>query len=188
MDALFDLACQKFDVSNLKDFQKECVVQLTRKRDVFLSVKTGSGKSLSYQAFFVIWRAMNENSKCQVLVITPLIGRCGRGGTQAMALLIFNKAQCRGLDSEMKDYVNNDTSCRRQIILKTYNARSAELQKHLCCDICDSSCDCKSDQCKAFNFPVVYSEKNPEEVHSDTECDDRISSSSLSDESESDPE
>ena len=45
-------------------------------------------------------------------------GRCGRDGTQAMAMLIFSKAQCRGLDREMKDYVNNKTMCRRQLILK----------------------------------------------------------------------
>jgi ATP-dependent DNA helicase RecQ len=115
------------------------------------------------------------------------VGRCGRDGTQAMAMLIFNKAQCRGLDSEMKDYVNNKSSCRRQLILKTYNAKSPELKKHLCCDICESYCDCKSDQCKTFDFPIVISEHDPEEVYSDTECDERINSSS-SNVSESDTE
>ena len=73
MEDYYCLACEKFGVSSLKEFQKKCVEQLTQKKDVFLSVKTGSGKSLCYQAFFVIWRAMNETLKCQVLVVTPLI-------------------------------------------------------------------------------------------------------------------
>jgi ATP-dependent DNA helicase RecQ len=103
------LACEKFGVLNLKDFQQECVKQLTRNRDVFLSVKTGSGKSLCYQSFFIIWRAMNETLKCQVLVVTPLIS--------------IMKEQCEYLNSLgiRSTYLGKDNSEDSDIINEQYD-------------------------------------------------------------------
>jgi superfamily II DNA helicase RecQ len=46
---------QKFGVKELRDFQQESVDNLLEGKDVYLSVKTGGGKSLCYQAFHVIW-------------------------------------------------------------------------------------------------------------------------------------
>jgi superfamily II DNA helicase RecQ len=45
----------KFGVKGLKDFQQESVDNLLEGKDVSLSVKTGGGKSLCYQAFHVFW-------------------------------------------------------------------------------------------------------------------------------------
>jgi len=90
------------------------------------------------------------------------VKRCGRHGTHAMAMLFSSR------HNVVKDYVNNKSSCRRQLILKMYNAKSPELKTHLCCDICERSCDCQRNQCKTFDFPFVYGEHDPE-VHSGTE-------------------
>lgn len=54
-----------------------------------------------------------------------------------MALLVYNGRQCRNLDEDMKLYINNDSNCRREILLRSYNATpNNERYGHACCDIC----------------------------------------------------
>ena len=44
------------------------------------------------------------------------LGIAGRDGSQtAMALLLFNSRHCRNLDDDMKKYISNEDSCRRQV-------------------------------------------------------------------------
>lgn len=73
------------------------------------------------------------------------LGRAGRDGSQtAMALLLFHSRQCRKLDDDMKRYISNKDSCRRQILLSAYNCNPPlDRVKHLCCDICTSTCSCE---------------------------------------------
>ncbi|XP_062604086.1 uncharacterized protein LOC134265878 [Saccostrea cucullata] len=40
---------------------------------VFVSVKTGAGKSICYQAFHTMWIKENPDSQCTVLMVCPLI-------------------------------------------------------------------------------------------------------------------
>ena len=47
-------------------------------------------------------------------------GRCGRDGSQAVALLLYNNKQCKKLDDDMKSYVANDSICRRKLLLSSY--------------------------------------------------------------------
>ncbi|XP_045162072.2 probable ATP-dependent DNA helicase RecS [Mercenaria mercenaria] len=68
----YEMICAKFNIDELKEFQKDTISNLVKGRDVFLSVKTGGGKSLCYQTFGVIWRQLHDEN-CQVLVVTPLI-------------------------------------------------------------------------------------------------------------------
>jgi ATP-dependent DNA helicase RecQ len=63
---------QKFGVKKLRDFQEESVDNLLERKDVYLSVKTGGGKSLCYQDFHVFWTEKHGKNG-NVLVISPLI-------------------------------------------------------------------------------------------------------------------
>lgn len=73
------------------------------------------------------------------------LGRAGRDGSQtAMALLLFNSRHCRNLDDDMKKYISNEDSCRRQVLLSAYNCNpSPDRVKHLCCDLCAGTCSCE---------------------------------------------
>lgn len=63
---------EKFGVKELKEFQQETVDNLLEGKDVYLSVKTGAGKSLCYQAFQLFW-SEKHSEDCNVLVVSPLI-------------------------------------------------------------------------------------------------------------------
>ena len=84
----FDEVKEIFKIKELEQFQKDTLLSLIAKRDVFLSVKTESGKSICYHAFVPLWlktcnrapanlesRAESPElaDKCTVLVISPLI-------------------------------------------------------------------------------------------------------------------
>ena len=62
-----------FNLSELKEFQKAALNELMKGNDVFLSVKTGAGKSICYQAFHPMWTKKNTDRLCSILVICPLI-------------------------------------------------------------------------------------------------------------------
>lgn len=56
-----------------KDFQLKCIAALIREQDVFLSTRTGGGKSLCYHGFPSVWRDLHGGERCSVLVVTPLL-------------------------------------------------------------------------------------------------------------------
>lgn len=80
-------------------------------------------------------------------------GRAGRDGSSATALLVYNGKQCRNIDSDMKDYLDNKSRCRRQQILQAYNAKPSSMCGHLCCDLCTDSCNCGDGSCLLHNHP-----------------------------------
>ena len=74
MATILDRLCVQFGIRELKPFQKETLKNLLDGRDVYLSMKTGGGKSLCYEAFPVLWSENHQlSSACNVLVISPLI-------------------------------------------------------------------------------------------------------------------
>lgn len=79
------------------------------------------------------------------------LGRAGRDGTQSYELLIYSSRHLRELDTDMLDYAKNTETCRRKKLLESYNSvPSADLVKHLCCDVCDMQCDCHEVNCESF--------------------------------------
>ena len=68
MNVVYD----KFKIERLEAFQDNTLKALLKGRDVYLSVKTGSGKSLCYQAFSSLWRLENIGI-CQIVTVTPLV-------------------------------------------------------------------------------------------------------------------
>ena len=99
-------------------------------------------------------------------------GRAGRDGKTSMALLLFHGKQCKNLDSDMKTYVTNTDQCRRECLLSAYNSKPTSCIKHLCCDVCDKSCDCNNN-CSNYQHPFF------EFVPSDISSSDSLDSDSL---------
>ncbi|XP_056006708.1 ATP-dependent DNA helicase Q1-like [Ostrea edulis] len=62
-----------FNLTELKEFQRPALDHLLKGIEVFLSVKTGAGKSICYQAFHPMWMKMNPGCRYTVLVVCPLI-------------------------------------------------------------------------------------------------------------------
>ena len=78
-------------------------------------------------------------------------GRAGRDGISSSSVLIHypgstGKAKC---DKEMKDFLKEESSCRRELVLKHFASRKGEwtLPKHKCCDKCTCNCKCDGDSC-----------------------------------------
>ncbi|XP_072019642.1 uncharacterized protein, partial [Amphiura filiformis] len=82
-------------------------------------------------------------------------GRCGRDGTQSVAILLSFPGMFRGTKTEesMKQYVANKEVCRRQKLLDSFGAAKCpdEGNKHQCCDICATSCTCTIPTCPAVS-------------------------------------
>lgn len=67
-----DIVKEKFGVTP-KDFQLRSLEALVREQDVFLSTRTGGGKSLCYHGFPTTWSDLHGGERCSVLVVTPLL-------------------------------------------------------------------------------------------------------------------
>ena len=101
-------------------------------------------------------------------------GRGGRDRSHAMAILLFNGQQCRGIDNDMSEYIINKETCRRKVILKAYNTTVKEsILAHLCCDICDKKCTCDQEDCSSYTHPFfeMCDEILTESSHSDSDCE-----------------
>ena len=79
-------------------------------------------------------------------------GRVGRDGGTSSAILIRYRYALTGsrISKEMKEYVRNQTSCRRIDLYSIFPGDSEYgVRKHICCDICHIYCDCE--ECKSGN-------------------------------------
>ena len=52
--------CQTFGIRELNAYQREVIVQFAKKTDVFVSLPTGYGKSLIYQALSFVCNLILE--------------------------------------------------------------------------------------------------------------------------------
>lgn len=83
-------------------------------------------------------------------------GRAGRDGKPALAVLL--KARVYHLyDENIKEYVNNDDKCRRDILFQsTDNYKHIQLESScLCCDVCALVCDCGDCSSKLSSFVFI---------------------------------
>ena len=61
-------------------------------------------------------------------------GRASRDGCPALALLLRKNVRCT-LDDDMKEYMFNNTTCRRTLLFKKFDNYPSDLSRP-CCDIC----------------------------------------------------
>ena len=66
--------CEIFQINELNCFQKAAITTLVEKRkDVFVNLPTGCGKSLIYQCLTTVYSHYNPTSHAIVIVVSPLI-------------------------------------------------------------------------------------------------------------------
>ncbi|XP_064597962.1 uncharacterized protein LOC135464467 [Liolophura sinensis] len=77
------------------------------------------------------------------------IGRAGRDGQQAHAVLLFHGKHLRNLDGALRCVVRNLDNCIREILLEGFPGETQPINdKHLCRNICASKCNCA--QCSVY--------------------------------------
>ena len=67
----FKRVCETFKIVNLYAHQQEAIAYFVDKKDVFINLLTGFGKSLIYQALTIVFN-ITRNSTGHVVVISPL--------------------------------------------------------------------------------------------------------------------
>jgi hypothetical protein len=77
-------------------------------------------------------------------------GRAGREGQQSTCLLLYNGLMSARSKSDIKDYIETDTQCRRKQIFSHFPGGfivHENLSGHDCCDVCTRNCSCGEDKC-----------------------------------------
>lgn len=102
---LFKLTCETFKIQELTPLQKEAIeVFINEKRDVFINLPTGYGKSLIYQAIPLLFDQLHESNKNHiVVVVSPLINLMVDQVTRLRSLGISAISLSDISDEEAKD-------------------------------------------------------------------------------------
>lgn len=76
-------------------------------------------------------------------VYTQEVGRAGRDGSKAEAILCYNGTDLaqRHVDRSVKEYCKERKSCRRAFI-SSYFDSTVSVPDQDCCDVCDTSNSC----------------------------------------------
>ena len=81
-------------------------------------------------------------------------GRAGRDGMQSVATVLLIPGESKPqLDENMKTYITNTSTCRREILFRNFQGhihKAASLC--MCCDVCYKFCKCG--QCKREGFVI----------------------------------
>ena len=72
------------------------------------------------------------------------VGRGGRDGGQALAVLKYTSYHLSNCDATMRQYVKGDgVKCRRDFICGYFKEKAKKMSvKHVCCDLCSNNCMC----------------------------------------------
>ena len=71
-------------------------------------------------------------------------GRAGRDGMFSSAILITKNASKRSINSDMAEYISNNSTCRRDLLFQKFDKYiHVDMgTKCSCCDVCANSCTC----------------------------------------------
>ncbi|XP_061194372.1 bifunctional 3'-5' exonuclease/ATP-dependent helicase WRN-like [Saccostrea echinata] len=101
----------------------------------------------------------------QLVEVIQEIGRVGRDGTPALALLLYNSYHLRKAEQEVRDVYISQT-CRRKVLLKPF-VKENELglisqdPHHTCCDRCVLLCRCNDCQKDVFLLEKMLKDEPP---------------------------
>lgn len=90
----------------------------------------------------------------QIVEVIQEIGRVGRDGSMALAVVLYNSVHLRHVEQDVKDILTT-TKCRRMALLKPFISEQEQVPtepSHKCCDICCSLCKCGD--CDKDLFPL----------------------------------
>lgn len=71
-EADLEIILSSFRIKSISDMQENVLANVLSKQDVFVCSRTGSGKSLCYQAVPLLWD-LRERAELCVLVVAPLL-------------------------------------------------------------------------------------------------------------------
>lgn len=78
------------------------------------------------------------------------MGRAGRDGHLSDELIMYksNKNHLKRVESELVRLAKDDSKCRHELLCEAYLSPNKKiLPSHDCCEVCEKSCNCKSDLC-----------------------------------------
>ena len=74
LSSSFSKVCEQFKFSELNKHQKEAIISaVLKKKDVFVSLPTGFGKSVIFQALPMVLDGFTGESDHIVIVVSPLL-------------------------------------------------------------------------------------------------------------------
>lgn len=120
---------KKMILESLSRPQEECHIRL-----IFSSVALGMGADLKH-----VTRVIHAGPPANLETYVQEIGRAGRSGLRAEAVLYFHKGDIavKSMRQE-REYCVNTARCRRSVI-NGYVGFKSHTKPAVCCDICDSS-------------------------------------------------
>ena len=87
-------------------------------------------------------------------------GRAGRDGKQSHAVvLVYPRSAPKKMTKEMREYITNDTICRREFLMKGFPGIFKKVTPlHLCCDLCTQKCVCDvaNQKCECSDSPSQF--------------------------------
>lgn len=114
-------------LETLQQEEPKCTIRL-----IFSSVALGMGADLRN-----VKRVIHAGPPTSLETYVQEIGRAGRTGAEADAVLYYNKSDIGGphMKKEMKEYCKNSDVCRRDQINKYFGFESSTKPAN-CCDVC----------------------------------------------------
>ena len=162
--------CEKYDGSTSSDNQTHIVVSFTKPngiiRVVVATVAFGMGLDSPNVRSVIHWGAPED-----IDMYVQETGRGGRDGLLCCAILYSNKHSIS--TNSMKAYCVNTEICRRQLLMSEFTENKSELidrptPLHLCCDVCEKTCNCDECKCVSSILPEVLTELESESFDYET--------------------
>ena len=174
--------CEKYDACTAENMKKHIVQSFTDAegtvRAVFATIAFAMGLDSPNIRHIMHWGPPTD-----IETYLQEVGRGGRDGQPATAILLYQPTDFRGkpgVTEAMKMYCTNTTACRREELMKYFDVAGSvtyPAKKCLCCDVCARTCSCQS-----RNLPDSYvyfkelTQNTSDKLPSDTVCTSTLSS------------
>ena len=108
MENVFSKCCEVFNITSLKNFQKKCLWELLNMQNVFVSCKTGAGKSMCYELFPVVLSYFPRSKLRCIVIIIELLLSIDEECVNRLKKLGFSATYIGKDDNECSSIVNGD--------------------------------------------------------------------------------
>lgn len=159
--------CEKYDACTAENMKRHIVKSFTETngtiQTVFATIAFAMGLDSPNIRHIMHW-----GPPVDIKTYIQEVGRSGRDGKSATAILFYQPTDFRGrpgVSESMKEYCTNTTECRRKELIKDFGTTVGikyPAKKCLCCDVCAMACSCRS--CQLPDTYVYFNELTDEAV------------------------